>query len=122
MLGRELARRSQLEQDNIVSVVQNPSNLNAGSYAGTGAVAMFFISPLPHEAKFGAYTELYAGLSPEITLEKNGSYVIPWGGIRPDKDCPRRDIITAMASTEDGGLGYPTRLWEWCEEQWKPFV
>ncbi|KAJ5887319.1 hypothetical protein N7504_011366 [Penicillium tannophilum] len=122
MLGRELARRSQLEQDNIVSVVQNPGNLNAGSYAGTGAVAMFFISPLLHDAKFGAYTELYAGLSPEITLEKNGAYVIPWGRIRPDKDCPRRDIITAMASTEDGGLGYPTRFWEWCEEHWKPFL
>ncbi|KAJ5948839.1 hypothetical protein N7454_002146 [Penicillium verhagenii] len=32
MLGRDLARRFQLEQDNIVSVVQNPGNLNAGSY------------------------------------------------------------------------------------------
>ncbi|KAJ5956781.1 hypothetical protein N7501_011060 [Penicillium viridicatum] len=122
MLGRELARRSQVDQDNIVSVVQNPGNLNAGSYAGTPAVAMFFISPLLHEAKFGAYTELYAGLSSEITLEKNGAYIIPWGRIRPDKDCPRRDIVAAMTSTEDGGLGYPTRFWEWCEQQWKPFV
>jgi hypothetical protein len=34
---------------------------------------------LLHEAKFGAYTELYAGLSSEITLEKNGAYIIPWG-------------------------------------------
>ncbi|KAJ5687270.1 hypothetical protein N7536_009889 [Penicillium majusculum] len=122
MLGRELARRSQVDQDNIVSVVQNPGNLNAGSYAGTPAVAMFFIGPLLHEAKFGAYTELYAGLSSEITLEKNGAYIIPWGRIRPDKDCPRRDIVTAMTPTEDGGLGYPTRFWEWCEQQWKPFV
>lgn len=122
MLGRELARRSQIDQDNIVSVVQNPGNLNAGSYAGTPAVVMFFISPLLHEAKFGAYTELYAGLSSEITIEKNGAYIIPWGRIRPDQDCPRRDIITAMTSAEEGGLGYPTRFWEWCEQQWKPFV
>jgi hypothetical protein len=122
MLGRELARRSRLEQDDIVSVVQNPGNLNAGAYGGTPAVAMFFISPLLYEAKFGAYTELYAGLSSEITLEKNGAYIIPWGRIRPDQDCPRRDIVAAMAPAEDGGLGYPTRFWEWCEQQWKPFV
>ncbi|KAJ6146876.1 hypothetical protein N7497_008858 [Penicillium chrysogenum] len=80
MLGQELARRSNLDQENIVSVVQNPGNLNAGSYAGTPAVAMFFISLLLHEAKFGAYTELYAGLSSEITLEKNGAYIIPGEG------------------------------------------
>ncbi|KAJ5853568.1 hypothetical protein N7534_006111 [Penicillium rubens] len=122
ILGLVLARRSNLDQEKIVSVVQNPGNLNAGSYAGTPAVAMFFISPLLHEAKFGAYTELYAGLSSEITVEKNGAYIIPWGRIRPDKDCPRRDIVAAMTSAEDGGLGYPTRFWEWCEQQWKPFV
>lgn len=45
--------------------------------------------PLLHEAKFGAYTELYTGLSSEITLEKNGAYIISWGRIRPDEDCPR---------------------------------
>lgn len=122
MLRQELARRSHLDRENIVSVVQNPGNLYAGSYAGTPAVAMFFISPLLHEAKFGAYTELYAGLSSEITLEKSGAYIIPWGRIRPDMDCPRRDIVAAMTSAEDGGLGYPTRFWEWCEQQWKPFV
>lgn len=122
MLGCELARRYRLDQESIVSVVQNPGNLNAGSYAGTPAIAMFFISPLLYEAKFGAYTELYAGLSSEIKLENSGAYVIPWGRIRPDKDCPRRDIIAAMTSAEDGGLGYPKRFWEWCEQQWKPFV
>ncbi|KAJ5948840.1 hypothetical protein N7454_002147 [Penicillium verhagenii] len=83
---------------------------------------MCFIRPLRHEAKFGAHTELYAGISPEITLKKNGAYVIPWGRIRPDKNCPRRDIITAMASNEDGGLGYPTRFWEWCEGSGNPVL
>lgn len=122
MLGRELARRYQLDQENIISVVQNPGNLNTGTYEGTPAVAMFFIRALLHESKFGAYTELYAGLSSEITLEQNGAYVIPWGRIRPDEDCPRRDIVAAMTPAENGGLGYPTRLWEWCEQQWKPFV
>ncbi|CAG8399130.1 unnamed protein product [Penicillium salamii] len=76
MLGRELAQQSQLEEDNIVSVVQNPGNLKSGAYAETSAIAMCFIRPFLHETKFGAYTELYAGLSPEITLEQNGAYII----------------------------------------------
>ncbi|CAG8303070.1 unnamed protein product [Penicillium salamii] len=81
MLGRELAHRSQLEEHNIVSVVQNPGNLKSGAYAETSATAMCFIRPFLHETKFGAYTELYAGLSSEITPEQNGAYIIPWGRI-----------------------------------------
>ncbi|CAG8375729.1 unnamed protein product [Penicillium salamii] len=122
MLGRELARQSQLEEDNIVSVVQNPGNLKSGAYAETSAIAMCFIRPFLHETKLRAYTELYAGLSSEITPEQNGAYVIPWGRIRPDEDCPRRDIIAAMTPSEEGGLGYQARFWDWCELQWKPFV
>lgn len=61
-------------------------------------------------------------VSPAISPEQNGSYVIPWGRVRSDKDCPRKDIIKAMAPTEDGGMGHDTKFWEWCEQQWKPFV
>ncbi|PLB48603.1 NAD(P)-binding protein [Aspergillus steynii IBT 23096] len=120
MLGREMARR--YAADGIVSVVQNPGNLKAGSYEGTPALTMCFVRPLLHETRFGAYTELYCGLSPDITAETSGAYVIPWGRIRPDKDCPRTDIIKAMMPVEDGGLGYASKLWDWCEEQWKPFI
>lgn len=121
MLGREMARR--YGKDGITSVIQNPGNLNAGSYAGTAPLAMFFIRHLfLHDPKLGAYTELYAGLSPDITPEKNGAYIIPWGRIRPDKDCPRKDIINALTPVDSGGLGYDTKLWEWCEEQSNPFV
>jgi len=83
---------------------------------------MFFIAPLLNEPKFGDYTELYAGLSPDITLENNGAYVIPWGRTRPDEACPWRDIITAMITEKYGGLGYTKKLWEWYELKWKPCV
>ncbi|KXH43234.1 hypothetical protein CNYM01_03209 [Colletotrichum nymphaeae SA-01] len=118
MLGREMATR----YPDIVSVTQNPGNLKAGSYAGTPALAMFFINPLLYDAKFGGYTELFSGLSPEISLQNNGAYVIPWGRIRQDSDCPRKDIVNAMKPEADGGLGYTTKFWDWCEEQWRPFV
>lgn len=120
MLGREMARR--YGKDGIVSVVQNPGNLKTNAYDGNSGVVMFFLNRLLHEAKFGGYTELYAGLSPDITLENNGAYIIPWGRVRPDKDCPRKDIVKAITPEEDGGLGYSKKLWDWCEHQWKPFV
>jgi NAD(P)-dependent dehydrogenase (short-subunit alcohol dehydrogenase family) len=120
MLGREFARR--YGKDGIVSTIQNPGNLKTGGYDNVSALTMFFVTPLLQDAKFGGYTELYAGLSPDITLENNGAYVIPWGRLRLDKDCPRKDIINALTPEEDGGLGYTKKLWEWCELQWKPFV
>ncbi|KAF4983364.1 hypothetical protein FZEAL_1216 [Fusarium zealandicum] len=121
MLSRELARRHGGE--GIVSVAQNPGNVKAGSYEGTPAATMFFLDRfLLHAPKSGAYTELYAGLSPEITLGENGAYVIPWGRIRSDEDCPRKDIIHAMLAEEKGGLGYCGKLWDWCEQQWQGFV
>ncbi|KZL77191.1 short-chain dehydrogenase [Colletotrichum tofieldiae] len=120
-LGHEMASRHGAE--GIVSVTQNPGNLRAGSYVGTPALAMHFIDFfLLHDTKFGGYTELYAGLSPEISLKNNGAYIIPWGRIRTDEDCPRKDIVNAIKSEADGGLGYAAKFWDWCEEQCKPFV
>ncbi|WYZ39963.1 hypothetical protein EsH8_IV_000304 [Colletotrichum jinshuiense] len=120
MLGREMATR--YGGDGIVSVTQNPGNLNTGAYSSMPALAMLFIKPVLHDPIFGGYTELFAGLSPEISLETNGAYVIPWGRIRLDEDCPRKDIINALKSEAEGGLGYATKFWDWCESQWKPFV
>ncbi|KAF3802112.1 hypothetical protein GCG54_00012358 [Colletotrichum gloeosporioides] len=120
MLGREMAVRYMA--DGIVSVAQNPGNIRAGSYAGTPGWVMVLLGPLMYETKLGGCTELYAGLSPEVTLEQSGCYVIPFGRIRADEDCPRKDLLNAMKPEAEGGLGYAARFWDWCEEQWKPFV
>jgi NAD(P)-dependent dehydrogenase (short-subunit alcohol dehydrogenase family) len=120
MLGREFATR--YGKDGIISVVQNPGNLRNEGWKKVDRLTMFFIKHVLYEPKFGAYTELYAGLSEDITKEKNGSYVIPWGRVRRDEGCPRKDILNAMMSEDEGGLGYAEKLWEWCELKWKPFV
>jgi hypothetical protein len=62
----------------------------------------------------GAYTELWAGLSPEVTMETNGGYVVPWGRIHP---APRQDLLDALKSTQDGGIGRAGEFWEWCEKK-----
>jgi hypothetical protein len=120
VLGREFARR--YGSDGIVSIVQNPGNLKTPIYDTLPNIALFFLGFILYEPKYGGYTELYAGLSPDIGLENNGAYVLPWGRLRPDSGSPRKDIIKAMTPEEDGGLGYSKKFWEWCEVKWKPFI
>jgi hypothetical protein len=48
-----------------------------------------------HAPIHGACIELFAGLSPDVTLENNGAWIIPWGRINP----VRKDI-EASAKTE----------------------
>jgi retinol dehydrogenase-12 len=36
---------------------------------------------LNHPAEMGAWTELYAGWSPDVTPQMNGCYIIPWGRV-----------------------------------------
>ncbi|XXH01728.1 hypothetical protein Hte_008089 [Hypoxylon texense] len=121
ILAREFARRH--EKDGLISLPLNPGNVTGGSYRGTGALLMFILNTTClYDTSFGAYTEAYGGLSPDITLEDTGSYIIPWGRVRSDQDTVRQDILEATKSEEDGGLGYGKKFWEWCEEKWKPYL
>ena len=121
LLSREFAHR--YGQDGILSITQNPGQLKAGSYAGMPWLMMVFLKLLIlYDPIFGAYTELYAGLSDDIEMGDNGAYVIPWGRIRRDEDIPRKDLVEALLIKEEGGLGYGERFWEWCEGQWKALV
>jgi NAD(P)-dependent dehydrogenase (short-subunit alcohol dehydrogenase family) len=120
MLGREMARRH--GEEGILSLTANPGNVKAGSYDGAPWIMTQFFKAMLHDTKLGAYTSLFAGLSPEVHMEHNGSYIVPWGNIRPDRDCSRQDIIKAMTPEDEGGLGYAKKVWEWCVEQRKPFV
>ncbi|KAI1154076.1 hypothetical protein F4825DRAFT_208224 [Nemania diffusa] len=120
-LAREFGRRH--GADGILSVTLNPGNLKAGAFKGTAAIVYFILKVLIlYEPVYGAYTNIFAGLSPDLKLEHNGTYVIPWGRRRPDNEITRKDILKAMAPESEGGLGHAKKFWEWCEEQWKPHV
>jgi retinol dehydrogenase 12 len=58
--------------------------------------------------EFGAYTELYAGLSKDLgDLNKDqGIYIVPWGR----KASVRADLYQAI---KDGGTA--SKLYDWCE-------
>ncbi|KAK3312514.1 hypothetical protein B0H66DRAFT_525581 [Apodospora peruviana] len=116
-LSREFARR--YKKDGIVSVCLNPGYLKTASFDGTPAPVMFVMNRVMlSKPIFGAYTELFAGLSPEVTLEESGSYIIPWGRVRANAATGRQDLIKAGGSEAEGGLGYGEKLWKWCEEKW----
>ncbi|KAL1853675.1 short-chain alcohol dehydrogenase [Diaporthe australafricana] len=68
-------------------------------------------------AKFGAYTELFAGFSPEVTVQKNGSFLIAWGRFSSVRD----DIAAGLKSKEQGGTGLAKTFWDYCESEVNSF-
>lgn len=59
----------------IVSVSLNPGNLKSELWRTQGAFASWFLNTfILHPTIFGAYTELYAGFSPDISMANTGSF------------------------------------------------
>ena len=103
------------QEANIISVTQNPGNLKTNVLRHAPSLTKILSYPLLYNAKFGAYTELYAGLSPELDdVNKSGSYIIPWGRSHPS---PRKDLLDALESEESGGTGQAREFMVWCDAQ-----
>ncbi|MCJ1323975.1 hypothetical protein MMC10_000637 [Thelotrema lepadinum] len=105
---------SQVGSDGILSVTQNPGNLKTELLRHMPWVVGFLTAPLLYTARDGAYTELWAGLSEELTIEDGGKYIVPWGRLHPS---PRADMLAAMKTKDDGGTGVAALFLEWCDKQ-----
>lgn len=69
----EMARR--FRQQGVVSVALNPGNLDSELWRTQTAFASRVLKTFVlHPPKFGAYTELFAGLSKDVTLERSGDW------------------------------------------------
>jgi len=77
-----------------------------------------FKSLILYEPIYGAYTELFAGLSPDVTMEQAGAHIIPWGRIA----VPRKEIMNAMKSKEEGRTGVAEKFYNWCEGETKKYA
>jgi retinol dehydrogenase 12 len=124
----------------------NPGNLKSGLQRHHDE-AWFkpFANILLYPAVNGAYSELFAGLSPVVTMEKTGSYskpsilllgdrkfsatyldrgsclpflVLPWGRI----GSIRSDLALGALPLSQGGTGMAEKWFEWCLEQVRSFV
>ncbi|OBT44891.1 hypothetical protein VE00_04759 [Pseudogymnoascus sp. WSF 3629] len=78
------------------------------------AMSLFFRSP----PVFGAYSELYAGFSPEIKAEHNGGHMMAWGRIA---ELPK-DIIQGLKSKAEGGTGAKEKFMKYCDREVKDFL
>ena len=115
--GSEFVQRTKGE--GIVSVALNPGALKSELTRHFPPWQAWLASWLLYETIYGAYTELFAGLSPEITASKNGAYIIPWGRVAPTL---RQDLTLAQKTKKEGGTGVAAQFWDWCEEQVKDYV
>ncbi|KAI5922171.1 hypothetical protein F4810DRAFT_298490 [Camillea tinctor] len=112
----EYARRHR--DDGIVSVAMNPGNLRSELYRNCGFFESLVSNVMTYPPVNGAYTELFAGLSDEVTMEKTGCWIVPWGrfsDIRPQ-------LLLGSKPESEGGTGIAQKFWEWSEEQTKPFA
>ncbi|KAI0169712.1 putative short-chain dehydrogenase [Hypoxylon sp. FL1284] len=114
--GVEFAKR--YKADGVISVPLNPGNLASELYRDQTMLFKLFTKLITHPPVLGGYTLLYAGVSPDITIEKTGSWVVPWGRILPI----RKDLMAATKTEEEGGNGTAKKFWEWTDEQIKPYI
>lgn len=113
ILAHEYARR--FGRHGIISVAANPGNLKTNAFQGAPSRFMAVANRLfLYDPRFGGYTELYAGFSPDITMENNGAYILPFGRVQPEEQIGRPDILEKLKAEEDN-LG--ENFWRWCEDQ-----
>lgn len=115
-LATELARRA--GSSDIVSVSINPGAATTNLFRHTPYLK-YLAYPLLYKPELAALTELYAGFSPDISIQNNGCYVIPWGRISNNL---REDLINATKPTEEGGSGKAKEFWELCAEMTKDYM
>ncbi|KAL7626539.1 short-chain alcohol dehydrogenase [Parahypoxylon ruwenzoriense] len=112
----EYARR--YRDDGIVSLALNPGNLKSELDRNCNALEMILRKITVYPPINGAYTELFAGLCDEVTLEKSGDWIVPWGRFSDI----RQDLKEGSKPPSEGGTGIAQQFWEWSEEQVKPYV
>ncbi|CAG8976754.1 hypothetical protein HYALB_00010478 [Hymenoscyphus albidus] len=110
-LARECAKGT--PQTGVVHAAFNPGNLRTELQRHwTGAAHWVTDTFLLYPPIFGAYTELWTAISPELTPDKSGSYVYPWG---------RFSSLPPGVDTE-AGMKVAAKFVAWCDKQTEPFV
>ncbi|MCJ1456680.1 hypothetical protein MMC28_007043 [Mycoblastus sanguinarius] len=110
---------ARLKDTGIVSLTQNPGSLRTNVWRTTPGLYYYPYYFLLSKSIGGAYTNLWAGLSEDITLKDGGRYVVPFGRWH---SFPREDVLLALKGENDGGTGEAMEFWSWCEEQVEPYV
>lgn len=103
----------QIGTQGVLSVCHNPGNLQTPLLRHMPWWVSYVVSPLLYHPKFGAYTSLWAGLSPDLQIEHGGRFILPWGRFHPS---PREDLLENLKSKEQGGTGTAAEFAEYCDK------
>ncbi|KAI0841506.1 NAD(P)-binding protein [Hypoxylon sp. FL0890] len=116
-LAREFSKTT--PQTGIVHAAFNPGNLRTElqrHWTGVNhwVTDTFLLNPPIH----GAYTELWTAITPELTPDKSGAYVYPWGrfGTLP------AGIEAAMKEGPGTGTSVAAKFVQWCGKQTERFA
>jgi NAD(P)-dependent dehydrogenase (short-subunit alcohol dehydrogenase family) len=115
-LANDLAK--QAGSDGILSVAVNPGNLTSNLTRHFPSWVPVLVAPLLYHPRMGAYSELWAAFSSELTISDGGKYILPWGRLHPK---PREDLVRAMRSKEEGGTGDAALFIHYCNDKIEAF-
>ncbi|KAJ0425975.1 NAD(P)-binding protein [Aspergillus carlsbadensis] len=105
----EMARR--MGKDGILSLSVNPGLMRTELQRHGAPIVSTIMGLAFKPPRYGAYSELFAALSPQITASQNGAFIIPWGRFGPIPP----QIKKALSPNAEGGTGVAERFWDWCE-------
>lgn len=94
-----------------VSVSCFPGILRTQLTRGWGSLTKRMISWMGYDSVYGAYSELFAALSPKLTTNDQGAYIIPFGQVGE----PRTDVKAGLTNGTD------LKMWDMVEDMIKPF-
>ncbi|KAI1102528.1 hypothetical protein F4804DRAFT_312796 [Jackrogersella minutella] len=102
------------KMDGVVSISLNPGALDSEFWRDQGAMTTWVLRrTLLHAPVYGAYTNLFAAFSDEITLAQSGSHIAPWGMMWKVS----KEMVDASKTIAEGGTGIARQFWAWTEEQ-----
>lgn len=105
--------------DGIISIAQNPGNLRTKIWDDAPKLVQYMLRVTMHPPVYGAYSNLWAGLSDAITVADGGRYGVPWGKWHP---APKQDLLKSLKSKKEGGTGVAGKFVAWLDEQTKPYA
>lgn len=107
-----------LSKHGVISLANNPGNLKTAIWDSAPWLVRMIMSITMYPPLYGAYTNLWTGLSESITIDDGGRYAVPWGKWHPGM---KEDLLLASRSESEGGTGQAEEFWKWCEEVTKDF-
>jgi retinol dehydrogenase-12 len=106
---------SNINFEGIQHIALNPGFTSTSLQRGMPAPIRAVMSAVFKGPEYGAYTELYAGLGPDL---RSGDFIIPWGR----KGSVPAHIVGGTVAKEGTVKSISALFYEWCEVQVREFM